>query len=462
MKKIISIILICAMITGCSEHQENTREESSVSDIATASLESEETPAVNSTEENSTSAVISSVEPTSSSQKEQETEESVGNTSSNGQTSSSNEENSNDVSMSVDEPQWNETPEESTKYINTNGIYSRKTAIVGSEAVKRYSVNDKVSVVAVTDTDYYKLDDGTFIHKDYLSEKEVEVKPVTTTPSVSTDTKALLNNAALKPMKTNSEMIDGAVDEWFSMYINSSMSTYEKVTAVYDAIIKNCSYGTDFWTLGVGDMYDSAYDSKVVNNADMILSGQCGVCDNYAAAFMVMTRRIGLESYVVEGWINSTAHAWVIIKLSGNYYLFDSQVEQRNTTGTISHGWFCKPESSMSGAYTYSSNRDSQIAKFGGFKKATETKPQYVATETIMEGYFNEDGSAVRGMGAYNKAGKYGWVRHYYNTDLVLTHVDVLTAIDGDLITTIYPDKEYYLGMDATAYWIDNVVPTLW
>lgn len=70
-------------------------------------------------------------------------------------------------------PKWNETALNGEFYVNTNDIYSRVYAIQGSDTVARYKLNDKVTVIAKTDTDYYKLNDGTFIHSDYLSENEV-------------------------------------------------------------------------------------------------------------------------------------------------------------------------------------------------------------------------------------------------------------------------------------------------
>lgn len=74
-------------------------------------------------------------------------------------------------------PQWTETPLSDELYVNTDYIYSRIKAIQGSERVKQYRLNDKVSVIALTNTDYYKLNDNTFIHKDYLSEKETVIAP---------------------------------------------------------------------------------------------------------------------------------------------------------------------------------------------------------------------------------------------------------------------------------------------
>lgn len=82
-------------------------------------------------------------------------------------------------------PTWNETNiAAAVMYVNTGGVSSRARAIQGSAKAKSYDLNQKVTVVAQTDTDYYKTQDGDYIHKDYLSAqprqtwKETELTPV--------------------------------------------------------------------------------------------------------------------------------------------------------------------------------------------------------------------------------------------------------------------------------------------
>lgn len=77
-------------------------------------------------------------------------------------------------------PEWTETKASGTKYVNTD-CYSRKKAVLGAETVKLYSVNDKVTVIAKTDTGYFKLSDGSFIHGDYLSDSKIVIQTTTTT-----------------------------------------------------------------------------------------------------------------------------------------------------------------------------------------------------------------------------------------------------------------------------------------
>lgn len=76
-------------------------------------------------------------------------------------------------------PEWTETKANGTKYVNTD-CYSRKKAVLGADTVKLYSVNDKVTVIAKTDTGYFKLSDGSFIHSDYLSDNKVAQTTITT------------------------------------------------------------------------------------------------------------------------------------------------------------------------------------------------------------------------------------------------------------------------------------------
>ena len=70
-------------------------------------------------------------------------------------------------------PEWTEEKVSGTKYIAETS-YSRKKAVIGSDAIKQYFMGDSVKVTAKTNTGYFKLDNGEFIHSDYLSDTKVE------------------------------------------------------------------------------------------------------------------------------------------------------------------------------------------------------------------------------------------------------------------------------------------------
>lgn len=65
--------------------------------------------------------------------------------------------------------EWTEYAVNKEMY-TTQACYSRSEAKVGAKAVERYNKGAVIYVTAVTDTSYYKLKDGSYIHSDFLSE----------------------------------------------------------------------------------------------------------------------------------------------------------------------------------------------------------------------------------------------------------------------------------------------------
>ena len=107
-------------------------------------------------------------------------------------------------------PEWTEEKVSATKYVNTD-CYSRKKAVLGAETVKIYSVNDKVKVVAKTNTGYFKLDTGAFVHGDYLSDNKVTVQATTTTAKKPTENNPVANNERIEIYALNTA---GDTDAW--------------------------------------------------------------------------------------------------------------------------------------------------------------------------------------------------------------------------------------------------------
>lgn len=77
--------------------------------------------------------------------------------------------------------EWNETEISEVMY-TSQACYSRVKPVVGSDPVSQYKKGTKVNVVAATDTGYYKLADGSFIHSDYLVEEKPAVQTTTAAP----------------------------------------------------------------------------------------------------------------------------------------------------------------------------------------------------------------------------------------------------------------------------------------
>lgn len=96
-------------------------------------------------------------------------------------------------------PAWTEKKCSATMYINISSCSARKEGLQGSKVVSYKYYGDAVKVTALTDTGYYKLDDGTYIHGDYLSESKPDV---TTVPATAKPT--VQDNATPAPVLTDS------------------------------------------------------------------------------------------------------------------------------------------------------------------------------------------------------------------------------------------------------------------
>ncbi len=172
-------------------------------------------------------------------------------------------------------------------------------------------------------------------------------------PTDSTDAKDILNSSQLyAPCYTGDDEIDARVQEILGQIITDDMTTYEKTLAIYNWIIENNYYKYDYnvtalWRPGA---YVSQYDLWCVSQSYSCLIAGYGTCVNYASAFVVLTRAIGLESYKVYGSLFSANvnrdHGWAVVNINGTLYTFDPQL------GDEAHedGWgnamdyFCKDD----------------------------------------------------------------------------------------------------------------------
>ncbi len=199
-------------------------------------------------------------------------------------------------------PEWTESKASGTKYVNTD-CYSRKKAVLGADTVKLYSVNDKVTVTAKTDTGYFKLSDGSFIHGDYLSDSKVTVaasKPATTTKkqeSKPAETK-------WKFTKSDCEYIIEECYKWadkngYKYKRVSDIPNYDKtyelypdgpyydnkdnwigLNCQYGEVYKNSSWDTTYETKGHPYFWGSARNEQVINKNEEIISTITFMCND--------------------------------------------------------------------------------------------------------------------------------------------------------------------------------------
>lgn len=173
-------LALCGVLALCGCSQKSSSESTEISSIDISS-ENSSSSAVSSESSVSSASSLESESSSSSSSISSSTTE----TSSDSSTTDKPAESTTSVAQtSESEPsdEWTESSYSAVMYVNTE-CYSRVKPILGFTKAGLYHINDKVNVVAKTNTDYYKLDNGEFISVDYLSASKVTVQSSSSTTS---------------------------------------------------------------------------------------------------------------------------------------------------------------------------------------------------------------------------------------------------------------------------------------
>lgn len=222
------------------------------------------------------------------------------------------------------------------------------------------------------------------------------------------DAEYVLNEMPLYPTKTGYATLDNMIDALFAKILTEDMTTYEKVSAVYDYLVRTSTYGRspvsgkyrpiykqspyldpapdlktplrtalsgysgyDYFYIALKDHDLEAY---TIMYASEMLDGKTGLCDHFSSAFAVMMRRLGLPA--IPLYVNSLSgstyapHMTSMMTVGGVDCYFDPQIEAVlvGRTGKNEHKRFCRPMAEMTKEYLVSAE-DIAINKalFGTF-----------------------------------------------------------------------------------------------
>lgn len=187
----------------------------------------------------------------------------------------------------------------------------------------------------------------------------VASKPVSGSPQA-----AVLNAAELSPVRPRSEALGALLDELLPTIVSEDMDTYEQVKACYDYLVTNVSYGSHMKNLNTpvanGVTCARIYGDygELEGFGAVALTAKKGMCNAYASAFILMTRELGLNAYLVKGSTRRsggayTHHEWAEVKVGDKVYLFDPQLEQNlRASGLPAYSVFCVTYDQVPGRYT--------------------------------------------------------------------------------------------------------------
>ena len=323
------------------------------------------------------------------------------------------------------------------------------------------------------------------------------------TAALGTASANLINSAALTPISTGYTPLDQLVSSILSSRLSSASSAYEKVRMCYDYVITGASYQT---ATPAGSIYtEIERECNYVKSADMYIAARAynflvnkrGTCIDFADAFLVLMRAVGLECYLMHGTYDSGPHYWNLIRLNGSYYVFDTEVDwavsgRNGSTG--SYDSFCLPTSSDTHRRC---DQSACIAEFGNFQCRNKTNTPGVTvpgTQTpVTSGYTTgtyrlDDamnfrsghstsasiysvlpaGITVTVTEVYNEWGKItyngatGWISLEYSTCLSANQPSE-PVTQRPVVTTpaepaVAPDAPYTASYTAGAYYTNDVM----
>lgn len=182
-KRALVAALICVFAAGCAQQ---TTDNTPIPTMGTTLATPAETDAepTDTESESVTEEVTEPVQETIAEETPAETEpetEPVTTAAPEAEITSISNENIETVTEPVLAQAWTETAMSATMYVkqtdnNTGTVYARERAVIGATPIATYHDGDKVEVIAITDTNYYKLSTGAFIHTDYLTSSPVSKK----------------------------------------------------------------------------------------------------------------------------------------------------------------------------------------------------------------------------------------------------------------------------------------------
>lgn len=151
-------------------------------------------------------------------------------------------------------PAWTEEKRSGTMYIKAASCSARKEGLQGSKVVSFKHYGDAVNVTAITDTGYYKLDDGTYIHSDYLT----DTKPVETTTAATSAPKPSTTPAQSNMQISSADITDEPVNcsaeeaEVFrivnELRVSYGLTPYKWDANAYKAAKKRCDEAFDVFS----------------------------------------------------------------------------------------------------------------------------------------------------------------------------------------------------------------------
>ena len=292
--------------------------------------------------------------------------------------------------------------------------------------------------------------------------------------------KRLLNGTALHPQKTGWNQLDALLEQMLSA---GGSDTYSKLKYMYDWLVKNVTYSWEGYSYTAASVasYNSvtgynylgsmSHDGlkktipdDMANRTYHILTAKKGVCYDYAIAFAVIARYVGIDAYVHTGIFTfedasngAGHHGWSELVLGGNRYIFDPQRDARNYQYYGRNGYYFGIAGNKSYRYrgdTVNAARDASLVPVTYGVKATAV----ASRSGIVTGSGTHDLRSTVTLTASSAGGKkfLGW---YNEKETLLSEEPTLsfTASSDRTVYAMFEGDKFYDLVEGVWY-LDDVM----
>ncbi len=200
-----------------------------------------------------------------------------------------------------------------------------------------------------------------------------------------------------------SVLLEAKVDYVLSYVVHSGMTEFQKAKAIHDYLVLHTRYDIDnYYNDTIPPLSGSAYGILVLGT---------GVCDGYAKAYLLLTRRAGLHTVKVTGNVDRGLHAWNIIRINGSYYQVDVTWDDPvPDSGGLRHKYFLISDSAMGQDHRWDTSQYPACPStyYPPKKVPSSTYTQSSDSRTSMSTYKSKTGTtrpvtATRKKGTKNK-----------------------------------------------------------
>ncbi len=153
--------------------------------------------------------------------------------------------------------------------------------------------------------------------------------------------KELLNQAVLGQSVISGIMsVDNKISSVSRSTMGKNMTQYQKVRNAYDYMLYNFRLNEsdslneeEIDALCEGISFKSGFDMQTAYRAERLLRNFSGTSGDYAAAFALILRKMGLEAYYIDDETETSGESWehgyTAVLIDGDYYIFDLYAEKR-------------------------------------------------------------------------------------------------------------------------------------